>query len=98
MNWLTGHYTLRVRRICVLLVILVVFVQATTRAGAYLHLVAQEEKAAKQSEAFRLQLRQDMRTLTMSQCFEPTDGCLEHAYQVIRLPDGTPAECILNLK
>ncbi len=98
MNWLTGHYTLRVRRIYVLLVILVVFMQATTLAGAYLHLVTQEVEAAKQSEAFRLQLRQDMRTLTMSQCFEPTDGCLEYAYQVIRLPDGTPAECILDAR
>ena len=98
MSWLTSHYTLRVRRIYVLLIILVVFMQATTLAGAYLHLVTQEERAAKQSEAFRLQLRQDMRTLTMSQCFEATDKCLEYAYQVIRLPNGAPSECILNLK
>ena len=98
MKWLTGHYSLRIRRIYVLLVILVVFMQTATLAGAFIHLLVQEEGAAKQSEAFHLQLRQDMRRLTMSQCFEATDGCLEYAYQVVRLPDGTPSERILDTR
>jgi hypothetical protein len=97
-KWLTDHYTLRVRRIYVLLIVLFVAMQAVTLAGAYLHLVIQEEKASRQSEAFRLQLRQDMRTLTMSRCFQPTDACLEYVYQVVRLPDGTPAERVLHTR
>jgi len=98
MNRLTGYYTLRIRRIYVLLIVLVVWMQAITLLVAYWHLLSDESRWEKELEAYSQQLLEELRTVTLSGCFHSSDRCLEDAYNTIHLPGGEPIMSLVELK
>ena len=96
MNKLTGYYTLRIRRIYVLLIVLFIWMQTATMLVAYYHLLSDEARWEKELETYSRQLLQELRTITLSHCFHSSDKCLEDAYNTIHLPNGEPIMMLLE--
>ena len=96
MNRLTGYYTLRIRRIYVLLIVLFVWMQTATLLVACYHLLSDEARREKELEAYSQHLLQELRTITLSHCFHSSDKCLEDAYNTIHLPNDEPIITLLE--